>query len=86
MNEVIELLTRDWVDNKLVPYKDNQYILKSQHDYIRVKYKESDRREIEFVDPSGGPVIRVGKKLLEVNKVVKSIRFIKDVGCVISFE
>lgn len=84
--EGIELLTRDWIDNKLIPYKENQYILKTQYDYIRCGYKDEERKEIEFVDPSGGPLIRVGKKLLEVNKVVKSIRFVKDVGCVITFE
>lgn len=54
-------------------------------DYYRVGLKEDKKDNYDFVDPSGGPFIKVGCKLSCINKVVKSITKSKD-GITIEFE
>ena len=54
-------------------------------DYYRVGLKEDRKDDYDFVDPSGGPFIKVGCKLNCINKVVKSITKSKD-GITIEFE
>lgn len=55
-------------------------------DYCRLRLSDKEEDSYEFVDPSGGPFIRVGMKFISLNKTVKSIRRNKDGKIIIEFE
>ena len=47
---------------------------------------EPEKGKIEWIDPAGGPMIRVGETLDEVGLVVESIEFIEGQGWTITFK
>lgn len=82
----IKLHSRDRTNNWLEHFAGNTYILCSELDHVRAGYMDSDREMIAFVDPPGGPFIRIGEILDEVGKKVESIHHIKGKGFSITFE
>lgn len=82
----IKLHSRDGINNWLEYYGDSTYILHSELDHIRCGYADDSMKEIQFVDPPGGPFMSVGSELMEAdNAVIKSIRHIKGKGFAITF-
>ena len=73
----IKLYNRDGADQKLVSEDGNlwKFQVDDKHKYIleycRVGYQNEDK-EIEFVDPSGGPMLSCGQRLSK-NYVIDSI-------------
>ena len=67
----ITLNGRYGLKHKLEPLGNNKYKLHTDGHY-RIGYKESIDN-IEFIDPEGGPFIRVGCLVEEVGARVKSI-------------
>lgn len=55
-------------------------------DYYRLGLSRDKDNSYYFVDPSGGPFIRVGMKFDSLNKTVKSIRRNEDDKIIIEFE
>lgn len=55
-------------------------------DYCRLGLSGKEEDGYDFVDPSGGPYIRVGMRFDSLNKTVKSIRRNKDGKIIIEFE
>lgn len=55
---------------QLIKQDDNIYLLDGDLDYMRVGFKD-DPKIIDFVDPSGGPFMRVGAKWddFEIEKI-----------------
>ena len=90
MKDIIKLRSRYGAVNylKKMPKPEGSepktYVLKTDMSSIRVGYVIKD--EYKFIDPSGGPIIRVGCKLEEANAVIKSINFVQGVGWTITFE
>lgn len=90
MDDTIKLKSRYNIKNYLKRIynsdgsKSKTYVLKTDISSIRVGYVIKD--EYKFIDPSGGPIIRVGRKLEEADAVVKSINFVQGVGWTITFE
>lgn len=65
-----KLINRYGDKNYLVPVKDKTYKLICQHNYgVRVGYNEDNG--IAFIDPSGGPMLSVGGKLLNLGTITK---------------
>ena len=64
----IKLYNRDGADLKLVSEDDNlwKFQVDDKHKYVleycRVGYQNEDK-EIEFVDPSGGPMLSCGQSI-----------------------
>lgn len=89
MNGIIKLKSRDGAQNflKVMPKLDGSesktYVLKTNSPNLRVDYSS---KGYTFIDPSGGPMIRVGERLEEANAVVKSIDFIEGYGWTITFK
>lgn len=54
--------------------------------YYRLGLSGKEEDGYDFVDPSGGPFIKVGTKLNNINKVVKSIYKSDNKGIIIEFE
>ena len=82
----ITLHSRDNINNWLEHYKDKTYILHSELDHIRCGYTDNSMKDIQFVDPPGGPFMSVGSELMEAdNAVIKSIRYIEGKGFAITF-
>ena len=84
MTEILKLYNRDGADLRLVSNQDQSewhFEVDDEHDYVlnymRVGYLE-DNKTIDFVDPSGGPMIYVGSRfdnyvidrIIECNKIV----------------
>lgn len=55
-----------WIDDNGYLQADKKYTL----EYMRVGY-DRDPNDIQFIDPSGGPMIEVGSKLC--GKIVSAI-------------
>ena len=89
MKDIIQLKSGYGAKNylKKMPKSDGSesktYILKTDIPTLRVGYVQEGNK---FIDPSGGPMIRVGHLLEEAKAIVKSIDFIKDYGYTITFE
>ena len=62
---------------QLVRLDENIYLLDEDLDYMRVGFK-NDPKVIDFVDPSGGPFMRVGAKW--DNFTIEAIEGIENVG------
>ena len=92
MENIIKLHSRAGNNNylKLMPKPDDTesktYVLKVTYPYVRVGYLDSNRGNIKFVDPSGGPMIVEGEVLEEAKTRVKSIDFVTGYGYTITFE
>lgn len=54
--------------------------------YYRLGFSGKEEDGYDFVDPSGGPLIRVGMRFDSLNKTVKSIRRNKDDKIIIEFK
>lgn len=61
---------------QLVKQDGNLYLLNGDLDYMRVGYNED--KTINFVDPSGGPFLRVGAKWDDF--IIETIEAIANVG------
>lgn len=92
MKDIIKLNSRYKENNylKLLKKPDGSesktYVLKVSTPHLRVGYiKDGDTNKNKFIDPSGGPMIRVGCKLEEANAVVKSVDFIQGYGWTVTF-
>lgn len=82
--EKISLYNRDNLDITLNYISDTKYTLKIPKpfdEYVRIGYADSECKDIQFVDPSGGPFIQVGSKIYDKNTcnefVVNKIYFFK---------
>lgn len=55
---------------QLIKQDDNVYLLDGDLNYMRVEFKD-DPKVIDFVDPSGGQMLRVGAKWFdfEIEKI-----------------
>lgn len=88
MKDIIELESRGHEKNYLKKLKkpDNTesktYVLKVSNPYLRTGITDGKK----FIDPSGGPMIIVGRVLKEADAVVKSIDFTTGYGYTITFE
>ncbi len=89
MDKRIKLISHDGSKNYLerLERKDGQesktYILKTEHKTLRVGTLSNGK---SFIDPSGGPMIIVGKPIMEAgNTVVRSIDFSEGFGYTITF-
>ena len=84
--ERIRLHSRDNSKNYLekIPEEENAYLFVTDMPSLRVGGSNSGM--IEWIDPSGGPMIKVGEILDEAGRRVKSIKFIKYFGWIITFE
>lgn len=85
--EEIRLRSRYGVKNtlKLLPNEGGKtYLFKTDMSSLRVC--EPEEGKVLWIDPSGGPMICVGEVLSEIGLIVKSIRFIKGQGWIITFE
>ena len=84
-DNIIKLCSRYNENNYLEPFdsNNNDYILRTEHDNIRMGYTKDNNL---YIDPAGGPMIIENNKLLEVNRVVKSITHRKGVGFIITFK
>ena len=83
--ERIKLHSRDGINNWLEHHEDNTYILHSELDHIRCGYTDNSMKDIQFVDPPGGPFMSVGSELMEAdNAIIKSIRHIEGKGFAIT--
>ena len=71
-NKKYPLYNRDGNNIYVEHYGDNKYELKGDLKYIRVGWVDEEMTEIDFIDPSGGPFIKVGCFELE-GKILKSI-------------
>ena len=78
----IQLKSRGNNQNYLEKIKDKEYLLKTPYN-VRMGYTSKDKT---FVDPSGGPMMVEGDFLKEAQAVIKSIKAVKGVGIVITFE
>ena len=67
---------------QLIKQDGNLYLFDRDLDYMRVGFNED--KSINFVDPSGGPFIRVGSKW--DNFTIKSIEGIANVGYLFTLE
>lgn len=67
---------------QLVKQDGNLYLLDGDLDYMRVGFNED--KSINFVDPSGGPFMRVDSKW--DNFTIKSIEGIANVGYLFTLE
>lgn len=89
MEKIIKLPNRYGDENylKLLLRADGSesktYVLKLCNPYIRVGEVDKNKK---FIDPSGGPMIIEGEKLINTEKVVKSIDFTTGYGYTITFE
>lgn len=56
---------------QLIKQDENLYLLDGDLSYMRIGYEGDDRNKINFVDPSGGPFLRVGAKWFdfEIEKI-----------------
>lgn len=50
---------RIWLDDNNVICSNKDYVL----EYMRVGYNSNDKHTIEFIDPSGGPMLSIGDKI-----------------------
>lgn len=86
--KIIKLKSRYDENNylKLMPKSDGSesktYLLKTENPFINTGYDEDKKF---FVDPSGGPLITIGKELKDIG-VVKSIDLVYGYGYFITFE
>ena len=62
---------------QLIKQDGNLYLLDGDLDYMRVGFKE-DSKVINFVDPSGGPFMRVGAEWDDFT--IEAINSIANVG------
>lgn len=89
MNDIIKLKSRSGTQHYLEVIlkpdgsKSKTYVLKTNFPTLRLGYLSGG---YTYIDPSGGPMIRVGERLEEANAVVKSIDFIKEYGWTITFK
>lgn len=89
MENIIKLKSRYKAEHylKKMPKPDGSesktYLLKTDMPNLRVGYEEGKNK---FIDPLGGPIIRVGEKLEEAEAIVKSIDFVTGYGWTITFE
>lgn len=67
---------------QLVKQDGNLYLLDGDLDYMRVGFNED--KSINFVDPSGGPFMRISSKW--DNFTIKSIEGIANVGYLFTLE
>lgn len=67
---------------QLIKQDENLYLLDGDLGYMRVGFNED--KSINFVDPSGGPFMRVGSE--RDNFVIKSIEGIANVGYLFTLE
>lgn len=87
MKDIIKLKSRYKAEHylKKMPKPDGSesktYLLKTDTPSLRVGEDIH-----KFIDPSGGPMIRVGEKLEEAEAIVKSIDFVTGYGWTITFE
>lgn len=71
-----------WIDDEGFLQADDKH--KNCVEYMRVGYSDSTFiSDIVFIDPSGGPFIRVGDEL--DGKKVKSIEMVKGKGFKVNF-
>ena len=89
MEKIINLPNRYGDKNylKLLPRTDGieskTYVLKLSNPYMRAGKVDNDKK---FIDPSGGPMIIEGEKLVGTEEIVKSIDFTTGYGYTITFE
>ena len=83
MEKKINLRTHDGSNNYLMQFDDkrpNSYKLVTAFNTLRHGYLDND---IEFVDPSGGPMLYQGKKLEGTHYIVEGISFEEGIGTII---
>ena len=73
--KIIKLLSRDGYFHELIPISEKEYVLKTPY---------SVRISDEYLDPSGGPMIRVGSEIPGIPGKVKRFEFQK--ALIIEFE
>lgn len=92
MKDIIKLKSRYKAEHylKKMPKPDGSesktYVLKTDTPSLRVGEVGGTCYIHKFIDPSGGPMIRVGEILEEAGAIVKSIDFVIGYGWTITFE
>lgn len=89
MRKVICLKSRYGETHKLVRIGEKNshlFLFIPKDTCYRVGFSDSEMKVIEYVDPSGGPLIHVGMKFDNPNKTVKSIYYNEDNKIIIEFK
>lgn len=68
---------------QLIPIEDNKYKFEGNIDYMRVGFKDKTMDIIDFINPSGGPMIHIGDSV--GNKKIEKIEII-DTNYIITLE
>ena len=81
----IILYNRDGAALQLISTEDNVWVFEvdKPHKYVlkycRIGFSDNDAKELEFVDPAGGPFLSIGDKLKDTDKQqYEIIRFSDD--------
>lgn len=67
---------------QLIKQEENLYLLDGDLDYMRIGFNED--KTINFVDPSGGPFLRVGAKWDDF--IIEAIESIATVGYLLTLK
>ena len=78
VQRLVLLSNRYREENYLRQIGDKEYKYEGDTEYLRIGYSTEDKYKIEYIDPSGGPLLSVGSeifgiegKIAEINKVDK---------------
>lgn len=67
----IRLFNRDRLKVELIPLnEDRKYLLDTESQYISIGYDQNNA-EIMFIDPSGGPLLCIGKEVDKIGIISK---------------
>lgn len=66
--------------------KSHLFLFVPSDGYYRLGFSSKEGDGYDFVDPSGGPFIRIGTKFDGINNAVKSIRRNEEGNITIEFE
>lgn len=64
--------------------REKDYVLKTDSLMIREEFDKDHK--IIFIDPSGGPMLKVNSFIEEMNEVINKIDFIKGIGYVLTMK
>lgn len=87
MSDIVRLCSSGGEDNYLKPLRalsgsGSTWLLKTSDPYVRKGHTKDCRT---YIYPSGGPFIIEGEILRETGTVVDCIKFIPDLGYIITF-
>lgn len=82
--EKVRLNSRYGLKNYLRKIEDHKWVLTSTIGNIRLGIDSKDHSKYTFIDPPGGPFITKDSLIDEIDEIVESIDFDKDIGYIIT--